>query len=247
MQRPPNAREEAPFDRDVDSMGSYVYTRGTRLSSALAMARQSRAIYEAASFRGARVIDIGCGDGTATLNLFDDCAPARITAIDPAAKAIAVAESRCGDRNINYQVVSAYSLPYADGSFDIAHLRGALHHMETPETAIAEAARVARTVVVLEPNGYNPILKLIEKTSRYHRAHGERSYPPARIDNWLRQAGLTIARRGYCGLVPYFCPDCAARLLDRCEPWVERLRGVRALACGTYVTVGMHPGPEAEA
>jgi SAM-dependent methyltransferase len=222
-------------------MGSYVYTRGTRLSSVLAMARQSRAIYEAAAFRGASVIDIGCGDGAATVSLYDDCAPASIAAIDPAAKAIAVAEARRGDRNITYAAVSAYALPYADNTFDIAHLRGVLHHMEKPETAVAEAARVARTVVVLEPNGYNPVLKLIERTSRYHREHGERSYPPARIDNWLWQAGLTITRRGFYGLVPYFCPDGAARLLDRCEPLAERVPGARALACGTYVSVGTRP------
>src|SRR5690606_24385446 len=133
---------------------------------------------------------------------------------------------------------SAYDLPYADQSFDIAHLRGALHHMDQPERAIAEATRVAKTVLVLEPNGYNPVLKIIEKASRYHVEHGERSFPPPMVDSWLRAQGYEVIYRRYSGFVPYFCPDWAARALAKLEPLVERLPLIRALACGTYVCVG---------
>lgn len=241
MQRPPQTREEVPFDHDVEAMGSYVYTRGTQLSNTLGMERQSRAIYKAASFAGANVIDIGCGDGAATISLYDDCAPDRITAIDPAVKAIAAAESARKTRNIDFAALSAYDLPYDDDTFDIAHMRGVLHHMDRPERAIAEAARVARTVVVLEPNGYNPMLKIIEKTSRYHIEHGEQSYAPSTGDGWLRQAGLVVTKREFCGLVPYFCSDGLAGLLRQCEPWVERAPVLRTIACGTYVSVGVRP------
>ena len=241
MQRPPETREEVPFDHDVETMGSYVYTRGTQLSNRLGMERQSRAIYEATAFAGASVIDIGCGDGAATINLYDDCAPARITAIDPAAKAIAAAEVARKTRNIHFAALSAYDLPYDDNAFDIALMRGVLHHMDRPERAIEEAARVAGTVVVLEPNGYNPMLKIIEKTSRYHIEHGERSYAPSTVDGWLRQAGLVVKRREFCGLVPYFCSDRLARLLRWCEPLVEGMPVLRTIGCGTYVGVGVRP------
>jgi hypothetical protein len=91
---------------------------------------------------------------------------------------------------------------------------------------------------VLEPNGWNPVLKAIEKLSAYHRAHGERSFFTHTIDGWMKDAGLKIVHRSFSGLVPYFCPDGAARLLKRVEPMVERLPGVRQVACGTYVVVG---------
>jgi hypothetical protein len=110
--------------------------------------------------------------------------------------------------------------------------------MDEPHSAIKEAARVARTVAVLEPNGWNPVLKAIEKLSAYHRAHGERSFFAHTIDGWMKDAGLKIVHRSFSGLVPYFCPDGAARLLKRVEPMVERLPGVRQVACGTYVVVG---------
>lgn len=241
MTRPSDTREEVPFDRDVEALGSYVYTQGTRLSNIFAMARQSRAVNEAADFTGARVIDIGCGDGAATLQLYDDTAPLSIVGIDPAANAVAAASKRVGDRNIQFSADSAYQLPYPDQSFDIAHLRGVLHHMDQPERAVAEAARVAKIVLVLEPNGYNPVLKLIEKTSRYHIEHGERSFAPTQIDQWLRAEGLEVTRRNYAGLVPYFCSDRVATILSWLEPKIERLPVLRALGCGTYVCVGRRP------
>ena len=241
MTRPSDAREEVPFDRDVEALGSYVYTQGTRLSNVMAMARQSRAVNDALDFSGARVIDIGCGDGAATVQLYDDTRPFSIVGVDPAANAIAAASKRVEDRNIQFSADSAYQLPYPDQSFDIAHLRGVLHHMDQPDRAVAEAARVARTVLVLEPNGYNPVLKLIEKTSRYHIEHGERSFSPARIDQWLRAEGLEVTHRSYASLVPYFCSDGVANFLKRIEPYVERVPALRALGCGTYVCVGRRP------
>ena len=184
------------------------------------------------------MIDVGCGDGGITVDLYDRTQPARIEGVDPAAQAIAIAKTRIGGRRIEMSVASAYELPYPDQAFDVAHLRGVLHHMDTPARAVAEAARVARHVVVLEPNGYNPVLKVIESTSAYHRAHGERSFRSGVLDGWMRDAGLTITHRSFCCLVPYFCPDGVARVLKRLEPLVEAITLVNRIGCGSYVVVG---------
>jgi hypothetical protein len=74
---------------------------------------------------------------------------------------------------------------------------------------------------VIEPNGWNPVLKVIERVSAYHRAHGERSWRSSVIDGWLRAAGYVPEERAYAGLVPFFCPAPAARLLKAVEPLVE--------------------------
>jgi hypothetical protein len=110
--------------------------------------------------------------------------------------------------------------------------------MRNPHLAVREAARVARTVVVLEPNGWNPALKAIEKISAYHRAHGERSFFSHTIDGWMRDAGLKISYRSFSGLVPYFCPDGLARLLNTVEHVVEAIPVIRRIMCGAYVVVG---------
>ena len=183
------AREWAPFDRDVSNNDGYLYTTGASLSSQIASRRHSDAILAATDYRGKRVIDVGCGDGTYTIELFDRAGPASIYAFDPASNAIDVARKKAAGMDITFEVNIAYDIPCADNSFDIAHVRNVLHHMDRPVDALRESLRVASTVVVLEPNGYNVGLKLIEKLSKYHREHGEKSYLPHRLERWVRNWG----------------------------------------------------------
>ncbi len=44
-----------------------------------------------------------------------------------------------------------------------------------------------------------------------------------------------MERSLYIGLVPFFCPDLMARVLNALEPIVERIPVLRAIACGQYV------------
>jgi len=94
---------------------------------------------------------------------------------------------------------------------------------------------VAPTVVAVEPNGLNPGLKALERVSRYHVEHGERSHPPRRLDGWAAAAGATVMRRQWVGFVPMFCPDRYARAAKRVEPVLERAPVLRTLACAQYV------------
>jgi len=231
------SREWAPFERDVADLDGYVYTTNPSLSSRIASQRHSDAIHAAIDFRGKRVIDIGCGDGTYSVELYDRGRPYSVYALDPAARAIESAQRKTGARNIRFETASAYEIPRDDNSFDIAHLRGVLHHMDRPYDAISEAFRVAPSVIVLEPNGYNMGLKLIERLSKYHCEHGEKSYPPARLDRWVSRVGATVTRRDWVCLVPYFCPDWLARSMKRIEPIVESIPLCNRLGCSTYIMV----------
>lgn len=224
-----------PFRQDVRRGGRYRYAGGERLSARLANGTISAASFEVASFEGRRVLDIGCGDGTYTLELVTRCRPSAAVALDPAAEAIEAARSQDRHGLVDWRVGDAYSLPYEAGEFQLAYLRGVLHHLEDPALALAEALRVAEQIVVVEPNGYSPALKVIERASRYHREHGERSFVPRRLDRWIEGAGGMIGRRIWRGLVPMFAPDAVARLAKRVEPAVESVPGLRALACAVYV------------
>jgi len=225
------------FNRDVVANEGYLYANKARLSSALATRRLTDAVLAVASFRGKRVLDVGCGDGTYTLELFDRGAPASIHGIDHADEAVKIARTRVGDRPITYEVGSAESLPLGDDSFDIVQLRGVLHHVDRPVDALREAMRVAPLVVVTEPNGYNPILKVLEKVSRYHVEHEERSFFPFTLHSWARKLGGTVRSSTAVGLVPFFCPDGFARFLKAIEPIVERVPVVRSVSVGTEVFV----------
>jgi ubiquinone/menaquinone biosynthesis C-methylase UbiE len=225
------------FNEDVERNKGYLYTTHARLSSRLANERLTEAALRAVSFRDKSVLDVGCGDGASTVELMDQAHPASIVGIDFASEAVKLAQGRTGGRAITYQVCSAESLPFPDGSFDVALLRGVLHHLNDARQALKEAMRVARQVLVIEPNGYNPVLKAIEKLSPYHRKHQEKSFAPLTLARWVRELGGTLSGGSYAGLVPFFCPDPAARALKAMEPLVEKIPVVRELSCAVYVFV----------
>ncbi len=223
------------FNEDVRRHGGYLYSTEPPLSSRLAHRRITEAVLEIAGFAGKSVIDVGCGDGVFTLELLAEGHPLHIHGTDLAGAAVHVARQKPEAGSISFDIASAYALPFADKTFDVAHLRAVLHHMDHPELAIQEALRVARLVVVAEPNGNNPGVKLFERLSAYHRAHHEKSYSSAQLRGWVRRAAGRMKRAEWIGLVPTFCPDWMARLAKRAEPVVERIPWFRAFACSIYV------------
>jgi len=224
-----------PFEKDVVRSGGYRYTTDAPLSSRLANERITEASLASADWRGRRVLDLGCGDGTYTAELLRLGEPASIHGVDPAPSAVTAANARADDERMTFAVGSATTLPHADGEFNLAYLRGVLHHMERPVDALAAALRLAPLIVVVEPNGYNAGLKVLERVSRYHREHAEQSFAPRRLDRWVTSVGGTLVSRRFVGFVPMFAPDRYARAAKRIEPALERTPGARQAMCAQYV------------
>jgi SAM-dependent methyltransferase len=60
---------------------------------------------------------------------------------------------------LSFRVADAERLPFEDASFDIVHSKDSLHHMQSPERALAEYRRVLKpggTALIFEANRYNP-------------------------------------------------------------------------------------------
>jgi len=231
-----NNQNVEPFDQDA-ARGGYVYTSSDRLSCRLATQRSFDVILSAGQMAGRSVLDMGCGDGFYTVRFWDHGGLRALAAADAAPAAVQVARDRAGDRPIRFQVADAHALPFADNSFDLALVQSILHHDDSPEDLIREAFRVAPTILIHEPNGNNIGLKVIEKLSRYHREHGERSYSSMKIRRWVEQAGGTVQWEKFAGFVPMFSPDWLARLMKGVEPALEKTPGLRALGCALYVLV----------
>jgi ubiquinone/menaquinone biosynthesis C-methylase UbiE len=106
------------------------------------------------AFRGDEtVLDAGCGQGGV----------ARLIR-ERAREAVAVDVESFAEWNdedgLNFQVANAQKLPFADTSFDVVHPKDSLHHMESPELALAEYRRVLRpggATLIVEANRYNPL------------------------------------------------------------------------------------------
>ena len=155
-----------PFDQDVTLNGGYLYTTNAKLSSKFANDRLTRATRQMISLKNKSVIDVGCGDGVYTHELFQSEKPKRILGIDASKKAIRIAQKLYQKRNLTFQYVNIYHLERLKTKFDIAIVRGVLHHVDDPRNAIVSIAKIASTVLILETNGYNPLLKIIEKIDR---------------------------------------------------------------------------------
>lgn len=225
------------FNADVSADGSYSYTTIESLSGRFSNGRLSEAIATAFDYEGSRVLDLGCGDGAYTVE-FAAYHPTNVLGVDPAELAVAAAKRRAihanVDRIVRFQVGNIYDLYQILNlnDFDCIVIRGVLHHLPDPRKAILILKGFQGTVVVLEPNGNNPVLRLIEKFSKYHVEHEERSFFPIAINRWLREAGFELRTTRYVNLVPFFCPNWMARVLRVFEPLVERLPLIRNFVCG---------------
>lgn len=227
------------FDRDAITNAGYLYTNTSGLSSRLATQRSTDAILAVGRFSGRSVLDMGCGDGFYTIRFWDQGRPRMMLGIDSASHAIDVAKTRKGDRSIQFAVGNAHHLPYPDNSFDLALVQSILHHDDLPLDMIREALRLAPEILIHEPNGNNLGLKIIEKTSPYHREHGEKSYTSRQLARWIEQAGGRVVYRRFAGFVPMFCPDWLARGMKAVEPLVERLPLANAFGCAVSVVVAI--------
>lgn len=235
MRDPGHNRAAEIFNRDIETQGGYVYALDQRLSTRLATERWLELMLSLSDLDGRSVVDIGCGDGTFTIRYWDRGKPRKMAALDPATKASMAGNLKREGRPILFVAADGHHLPYADDSFDLAILQAILHHDTDPEATIREAFRVAREILVLEPNGYSPILKAMERLSRYHREHEERSYTAARLRIWVEAAGGRLVTGRYGVAVPMFCPDWAAQALKLFEPLIERLPVLNRLLCAVYV------------
>jgi hypothetical protein len=140
---------------------------------------------------------------------------------------------------VRFEAGNIYALKeqVPDGFFDCVVLRGILHHLPDPKKAIDCISSLANTVIILEPNGCNPVLKLLERFSRYHIEHEERSFLAGAMQSWCESAGLNVTVTEYLNLVPMFCPDWMATLCRAVEPIVEKIPLVRELGCGQCIIV----------
>jgi ubiquinone/menaquinone biosynthesis C-methylase UbiE len=229
------------FDEDVKKTGSYAYT-AEKLSAKLANSRISKSIVKSYNFEGKRVLDLGCGDGTYTLD-FPSFGAIEVLGIDPAEVAVEAANHKAKNLGlgsiVRFEAGNIYDLKKQIGNrhFDCVVLRGVLHHLPDPKKAISRISSLAKTLIILEPNGYNPVLKILEKFSRYHIEHEERSFLPGTIRSWCKSAGMDVASVEHLNLVPMFCPDWMANLCQKVEPVVEKIPVLREVVCGQCVIV----------
>ncbi|MEO8815548.1 MAG: methyltransferase domain-containing protein [Mycobacterium sp.] len=125
---------------------------------------------------GMRLLDVGCGPGTITVDLAGLVAPGRVTAVEPVPGALDLARECARGReqgNVDFVVADAHALGFPDNSFDVVHAHQVLQHVADPVTALTEMRRVCKPggVVAVRDSDYAAFI--------WHPASPE-------LDDWLR-------------------------------------------------------------
>lgn len=102
----------------------------------------TEAVVELGDLRGKRVLDVGCGSGSMIAQLTRAFGVDGV-GIDASSEMIEAARREAPELEELY-VGRAEALPFADGSFDAALMRLAVHHVDRP-TTFAELVRVLRS------------------------------------------------------------------------------------------------------
>jgi len=224
------------FNQDVATNQGYRYTTNAPFSAQVANRTISQAVWAFVTQAPQTIIDLGCGDGTYTQELAECWPHATVHGNDPAEVAVQMAQERYPHIAFALaNVLVADTLP--NTVYDVGVLRGVIHHLpdDSQQTAFANARRVCRQLIVVEPNGNSPILKVIERTSRYHIEHQEQSFSTETLVGWAKQAGWAQVDVKYVGLVPMFCPEWLARMIYAVQPIVERIPGLNKYMCAQII------------
>ena len=96
---------------------------------------------------GLRLLDVGCGPGTITVDLARRLAPGEVVGMDASAEIVEHATALAHDegvRNAAFQVGDVYALDFPDESFDIVHAHQVMQHVANPVAAMREIRRVLK-------------------------------------------------------------------------------------------------------
>jgi len=229
------------FNKDVKKSGRYVYTNFQEYSFFRATKRQTNelnALLRKISKKKIKILDVGCGDGTFTIEMYKRNNIKNIVGFDSAGDAIKIARrglDKSLKNNIKFlqgDVYNAHKM-FKNNSFDVIIIRGVLHHLYQPKKAIKSLSLISSRIIIIEPNGYNPLLKIIEKVSRYHRRHEEKSYLPPTLNSWFKENGYLLKEQYFFSIVPYFAPKALVKVLEAIEPLIESIPILNTFLCGT--------------
>ena len=95
--------------------------------------------------KGARVLEVGCGNGASTKLIMQHVDPAQLVGIDPSPVFVEMAGATCaGDPRVSFAIGDAAVTGQADAFFDLVIAHTVYSHLVDPREALAEARRVLR-------------------------------------------------------------------------------------------------------
>ena len=159
---------------------------------------------------GDRVLDVGCGAGSITVDLAERVAPGVVTGIDTSAGALRTARELAAERgcgNVTFAEGDIASLDFPDGTFDVVHAHQVLQHLPDPVAALREMRRVCRPggIVAARDADYAAMTWFPDEPGLHEwrelygavaRAEGNEPDAGRRLLSWARAAGFPDVAAG---------------------------------------------------
>jgi SAM-dependent methyltransferase len=139
------------------------------------------------------LLDVGCGEGVLTEQWARRLGPSRrVVGIDLDDPALHAEWARRQAPGLEYRVMKAENLPFADGEFDVATAIEVLEHVPDPEHTLSEMARVAsRWLLVSVPR--EPLWRGLNMArGAYLKDLGN---TPGHVNHWSKRAFVEFCSR----------------------------------------------------
>jgi 2-polyprenyl-3-methyl-5-hydroxy-6-metoxy-1,4-benzoquinol methylase len=138
------------------------------------------------------LLDVGCGEGMLTHGWARRLGDGRVVGIDLDDPHLHAEWERRRAPNLEYRVMKAEHLPFADGEFDLATAIEVLEHVPDPEHTVAEMARVAsRHLLVSVPR--EPLWRALNVArGAYLKDLGN---TPGHVNHWSKRGFVRMLER----------------------------------------------------
>jgi SAM-dependent methyltransferase len=136
--------------------------------------------------KGKRVLEIGCGDGTATIRFAK--AGAIVTSLDISGEMVELTKRVARDNGVEQQVTALHvggeDIDFPDCTFDIVYGHSVLHHLnlEIAIPKIVSTLKWGGIATFLEPLDHNPLLSLFRLLTPHRRTPTERPLRLSRVE-----------------------------------------------------------------
>jgi SAM-dependent methyltransferase len=138
------------------------------------------------------LLDVGCGEGVLTHQWAQCVGDRRVVGIDLDDPGLHAEWAKRTAPNLEYRVMKAENLPFADSEFDLASAIEVLEHVPDPEHTVAEMARVAqRWLLVSVPR--EPLWRGLNMArGAYWKDLGN---TPGHVNHWSKRSFVALLSR----------------------------------------------------
>jgi 2-polyprenyl-3-methyl-5-hydroxy-6-metoxy-1,4-benzoquinol methylase len=138
------------------------------------------------------LLDVGCGEGVLVHRWAQRPGVGRAVGIDLEEESIQAGWAQRQAPNLEYRVMEAAELPFADGEFDLASAIEVLEHLPEPERTLREMARCARRHLLVSVP-HEPLWRMLNMArGAYLPALGN---TPGHLNHWSRRSFVELLSR----------------------------------------------------